>query len=305
MPETRCLHRVGPAGWHYPDWEGTVYTTATGSARLAYMARFFDCVEINVSFYRTPAPSVAGVWVRTVAAWPRFRFTAKLHQSFTHERRLDAGEARAFHAFLAPLAESGRLGALLLQFPWSFRADRENWDHARALFAEFRAYPLVVEVRHDSWWKPRFFDLLRELGVGIANIDQPALDHNVGPDAVMTGETLYIRFHGRNAANWWLKEQPYYGARYDYLYSAGELAPWIDRIRRAERQATNSFIIMNNHFRGEAVVNALELAEALGVGRGIVPAALAADHPGRLLHLGRRLADNEAAPVDDLFEGLV
>ena len=292
--------RVGPSGWSYPDWEGTVYTGLPrgGAHRLALIARVFDFVEINASFYRTPPPQHATSWVETVFDHPHFQFAAKLHQNFTHTRVYTAADVDAFHRFLDPLRASGRLAALLLQFPWSFRATAENWDYLRRIAGEFPTYPLVVEVRHSEWWKPRFFDLLREAGLSIANIDQPPLKDQVPPDEQLTGPLAYIRFHGRNAAHWWSGQEPYYGARYDYLYEPTELEPWVDRINRLSQTAQSTLVAMNNHHRGDAVVNGLELMHALGRRDIRIPPGLLAEHPHRLGPIGRPLGGMEP----DLFE---
>ena len=128
------LHRVriGPAGWSYKDWEGVVYPAAPGRRfdQLAYLARYFDAIEVNSSFYRIPPPAHAVSWARRTASNPDFRFTAKLYRGFTHEKAVEPGDAEAFRRFLDPLAEAGRLGALLVQFPWSFRNDAENRRHS-------------------------------------------------------------------------------------------------------------------------------------------------------------------------------
>src|SRR5215467_14938818 len=80
--------RIGPAGWSYKDWEGIVYPQKPGKSfdPLEYLARFFDTIEINSSFYRPPVPSTTKSWAKRVAANKQFAFTAKLHRLFTHER---------------------------------------------------------------------------------------------------------------------------------------------------------------------------------------------------------------------------
>jgi uncharacterized protein YecE (DUF72 family) len=249
--------RVGPAGWDYPDWRGVVYPPGSSPKLrpLELLSRMFEVVEVNTSFYRIPEPAYAAAWAREVGHRPDFRFTAKLFQGFTHVRRWNEADAQSYEAFLAPLAEAGKLGAVLVQYPWSFRNTQENRVDMQRLLDRFSAWPLVVEVRHRDWWVEEFFGMLRERGVSLALLDQPDLPGNVGPEEVLTGPIACVRFHGRNAANWWLSEQPYYGARYDYLYSAEELEPWARRLARLAKVAKSTFAVMNNHYRGEAVVN--------------------------------------------------
>src|SRR5687768_5349289 len=146
--------RIGPAGWSYKDWEGIVYPQKPGAKfdPLEYLARFFDTIEINSSFYRPFSPSTAKSWIRRVTAANDFRFTAKLHRVFTHERgKATAEDEKAVREGTDVLASNGSLGALLLQFPWSFKNTDEDRLYLSRLLEKFNDYPLVVEVRHTSW----------------------------------------------------------------------------------------------------------------------------------------------------------
>ena len=143
--------RIGPAGWSYKDWEGVVYPKKPGTRfdPLEYISRFFDTVEINSSFYRPPSASTAASWAKRVAQNRRFTFTAKLHRVFTHERgKATAADEKAFREGVEPLAKAGKLGALLLQFPWSFKNEMDERNYLNQLVTTFKDYPLVVEVRH-------------------------------------------------------------------------------------------------------------------------------------------------------------
>lgn len=295
--------KVGIAGWHYPDWAGIVYPKPAprGFDSLRRVAEWFDVAEINSSFYRIPAARISEAWVRRTQDMEGFRFTAKLHQNFTHEQKIDSGDVAAFADFLAPMVGAGRFDGLLLQFPWSFRDSPKNRDFAARLFETFGQVPLIMEVRHDSWWKDSFFEWLRGYRVSLANIDQPQLKNNILPDAQLTGDIAYIRFHGRNEELWWAEEEPYYGARYDYLYSADELAPWKDRITAASKGAKSTIIIMNNHHRGDAVVNGMEIAAMFQRQRGVIPRALYEMYPERLGKLGMDVEPAQPAQAD-LFD---
>jgi len=296
--------RVGPAGWDYPDWRGVVYPAGSSPKLrpLELLSGMFDVVEINTSFYRIPEPRHAAAWASEVAHRPRFQFTAKLFQGFTHVRHWSEADARAFESFLAPLATAGKLGAVLVQYPWSFRNTVENKLKLVRVLDRFAAWPLVVELRHQDWWVGDFFEMLRERGVSLALLDQPDLPGNVQPDEVLTGPIACVRFHGRNANNWWLAEQPYYGARYDYLYSAEELEPWARRLERLSKVAKTTFAVMNNHYRGEAVINGLELAQTLGLAIGTIPWRLAEAYPDRIEGEGFTVEEGGATQVD-LFGG--
>ncbi|MDQ3606286.1 MAG: DUF72 domain-containing protein [Gemmatimonadota bacterium] len=256
--------RFGPAGWSYKDWAGIVYPSPQpkGFDSLRYLAGFFDTIEINSTFYRPAREEVARSWARRVEEIPDFLFTAKLWRRFTHEREEswteeEVGKVRA--AF-DPLADAGRLGAVLVQFPWSFRRTEENREWLEDVTSTFASYPLVLEVRHSSWNEPEFFRELTERGIGFVNIDQPLFKDSIKPSAVATAPVGYIRVHGRNYKDWFRdKARP--EERYDYLYTAEELEPWAERAQQlaAEAATEDVYVVTNNHFRGKGITNALML----------------------------------------------
>jgi len=272
--------RVGPAGWSYADWDGTVYPRPKPPDfhPAAYLAHFFDTIEINTTFYYPPPPKTAKGWVSKVAANPNFKFTAKLWQRFTHDRNASRQEEKVFKEGLAPLLEAGRLGALLLQFPWSFKNTRENREYLGGLVVEFMEYPLALEVRHDSWNEPETFRMLAELGVGFCNIDQPVLGRSIAPTDRSTAAVGYVRLHGRNYEHWFSSEE-HPEERYDYLYSMEELEPWAQRIRNIAARADVTYVITNNHFQGKAIANALQLITLLTHQPVRVPETLLARYP--------------------------
>jgi uncharacterized protein YecE (DUF72 family) len=277
---TKDIH-VGPAGWSYKDWEGLVYPPKHGSKfdPLSYLAQFFNTIEINSSFYRPPAPATAKSWALRVAANVSFRFTAKLHRIFTHERgKATTNDDKLFRQGMGPLAESGKLGAVLIQFPWSFKNTGEERAYLMRLLTQFQEYPLVLEVRHASWNEPGIYEELEERGVGICNIDQPLFSRSIKPAAVTTSRIGYIRLHGRNYADWFREQAPR-DDRYNYLYSLDELDPWITRIRAVAKQTKESYVITNNHFLGKAVVNALEIKSILDGNKVPAPRPLFEKYP--------------------------
>lgn len=255
---------IGPAGWSYRDWHGIVYPKKKppGFREPEYLARYFDTIEINTSFYAPLRPELARAWVRSVDHNKNFRFTAKLWQRFTHDRAATHDDEKLFKEGLNPLMQMGRLGALLLQFPWSFKNSDENRSYVASLCGQFAEYPLVLEVRHSSWNLPEIFDMLGELGVGFCNIDQPLFKRSLKPSECSTSSVAYVRLHGRNYANWFTSNSRS-SARYDYLYSMDELEPWVGRIRKIAEGSDVTYVIANNHFQGKAVANALELTGLL------------------------------------------
>lgn len=276
----RSTIRTGVAGWAYPDWDGIFYPERRprGFHELSYLAEIFSTVEIDSSFYRPPQAEWARRWVSQVEARPDFLFTAKLWRGFTHERNATPDDARAFVDGVAPLARSQRLGALLLQFPWSFKNTTANRDYVSRLLERFGEYPRVVEVRHGSWNDPDFLAWLRERGAGICNIDQPLIGSSLAPSSHVAGTVGYVRLHGRNAAQWFTKNQQA-GERYDYLYSTQELEPWAKRVQCIAENAGTVFVIANNHPNAQAAVNALELAHMLTGEAVNAPEALVRRYP--------------------------
>jgi uncharacterized protein YecE (DUF72 family) len=272
--------RVGTSGWSYPDWEGRFYPRdkPRGFDELAYLAGYFDGVEVNSSFYRPPAARAVASWLRRTP--PTFEFTFKLYQRFTHERGRPwtADEVRQFRDGLAPAREAGRLGAVLVQFPWSFRAGDEALRHLDAVRRDFGDLPLVVEVRHASWTAERAIGYLKSAGLGFCDIDQPAARTGVPPMALVTSPVGYVRLHGRNREAWFAKDAGR-DARYDYLYSEAELAEWIGRIHEIARASEKTYVFTNNHYRGQAPANALQILSKLRGRRVPVPATLLRTYP--------------------------
>jgi uncharacterized protein YecE (DUF72 family) len=262
--------RIGPAGWSYTDWEGTVYPPHRSKFdHLAYLSSFFDTIEINSPFYRIPPITHAKSWVRRVSSNPDFKFTTKIFRGFTHDAaELAAGDVDAFRIYLDPLASANRLGAVLLQYPWSFKNSDESRDKLAQLFANFRDYPLALEVRHATFQNDEFFAFLNEHGVAWVNVDQPQFHDSVKPAETTTGPLAYVRLHGRNYEKWFAHKESW--ERYNYLYSKEELAPWVDRIRGMAKEK-DTYVVTNNHFRGQAIVNAVELEGALGIDAKMPP----------------------------------
>jgi uncharacterized protein YecE (DUF72 family) len=252
---------VGPAGWDYADWKGVVYPAKApkGFDRLGYIARYFDTVEINSTFYGPVRAETARTWLAHVVDNPRFRFTAKLWRRFTHERGAPwtADEVRTVRDGFDTLAGAGRLGAVLLQFPWSFRRDDAAEEWLRDLFSAFAAYPLVLEVRHASWNSGDLLAQLAARGVGLVNIDQPLFKSSIGPAAYATGGVGYVRLHGRNYQQWF-RARATVAERYDYFYPESELRPWVARIGEiaARPEVREVYAIANNHHLGKAPANA-------------------------------------------------
>jgi len=187
----------------------------------------FETVELNFSYYRMPeADQLRGMHEQG----PDLVFSIKAHETLTHT--IDPtnwkGEAKLFRSALEPLLQTGSLGSVLLQFPYSFHYDVDRRKYLDALLKDFSSLPLAVEFRNAQWYNNRVFDSLRERDVALTSVDLPALNGLPPVLDVTTSKLAYIRLHGRNSETWWGSDA---AARYDYLYSEKELQAWVERVR--------------------------------------------------------------------------
>jgi uncharacterized protein YecE (DUF72 family) len=290
--------RIGTAGWSYKDWEGIFYPSGMTRQKrhpLEYLARFFDTTEINTSFYGPLRPELAKLWCRRVAAVnPRFLFTTKLYRAFTHSpgamtqptsaatiRPTDEDEVRTREG-LDAIANEGLLGALLIQFPVSFKNTPLNRDYLDLLLRQFIEYPRVVEVRDSSWDNAETLAAFSQKNVGFCNIDQPVLGHSLAPTEHVTGAIGYVRLHGRNYEHWFVDEgfdSDNRNDRYNYLYSEKELSGWKQKIQNVAEKAQTTYVITNNHYESKAGVNALELKAMISGRRVLAPPTLIKKYP--------------------------
>jgi uncharacterized protein YecE (DUF72 family) len=268
--------RIGTAGWSYKDWDGIFYPAGMQRRKqhaLEFLAQCFDVVEINTSFYGHIKPELAKLWARKVAVNPKFVFTAKLHRSFTHSPiavmeptsaatiKPNDEDERLAREGLDALASTGKLGALLIQFPVSFKNTLLNREYLEALLRQFIEFPRVVEVRHDTWNRPETLSYFMEKNVAFCNIDQPLIGRSLEATEHVTSPVGYVRLHGRNYDQWFEAERG--EDRYNYLYSEAELAGWKEKIERIAHKAEVTYVVANNHFESKAGVNALQLKHML------------------------------------------
>jgi uncharacterized protein YecE (DUF72 family) len=274
--ETRRQIRIGTAGWAYKDWDSVFYPPGMQRRKqhaLEFLAQCFDVVEINTSFYGHIKPELAKLWARKVAVNPKFVFTAKLHRSFTHSPiavmeptsaatiKPNDEDERLAREGLDALAATGKLGALLIQFPVSFKNTSLNREYLESLLRQFIEFPRVVEVRHESWNNPETLSYFTERNVAFCNIDQPLIGRSLEATEHVTSPVGYVRLHGRNYDQWFEAEKG--EDRYNYLYSEAELAGWKEKIERIAHKAEVTYVVANNHFEAKAGVNALQLKHLL------------------------------------------
>jgi uncharacterized protein YecE (DUF72 family) len=285
--------RIGTAGWSYKDWDGIFFPAGMQRRKrhpLALVARCFDTIEINTSFYGHIKPELAKLWARIVSdANPSFLFTAKLHRSFTHSPlsameptsaasiRPNDEDERLARQGLEALAATGKFGALLIQFPVSFKNTGLNREYLETLLRQFIEYPRAVEVRHSTWNNPETIAYFSDRNVSFVNIDQPQIGRSLEPTTHVTSAIGYVRLHGRNYEQWFEAEKC--ADRYDYLYKSSELVAWKGRIEDIAQKAKITFVVANNHFEAKAGVNALQLKHMLTGRRVLAPEPLLERYP--------------------------
>ena len=251
---------VGTSGYSYDDWIGRFYPEGTARQDfLTLYAREFPVVELNFSYYQQPSRRTLDRMLAVTT--PDFSFALKAHRSMTHDITDSwKSDIAAFREGVRPLQESGRLAAVLLQFPYSFGYTPESRGRLAALCDQLAGLPIAVEFRKSDWLKEPVFNGLRERRVSLVSVDEPDLPKLLRPTTEVTGPFGYVRFHGRNTANWWTGDN---ASRYDYLYSPGELSEWVDRIRTILERVPVLLLFFNNHWRGNAAQNAREMRRIL------------------------------------------
>lgn len=272
-----CPVYIGIAGWSYPDWEGIVYTDPKADP-LEYVSGFVDCIEINNTFYRPPIERNTRSWLERTAERPEFFFTAKLHQSFTHEGKIDPAIVKQFHDGFRPLLDGGKLKHLLVQFRYDFRDTPASRDHLAKIVRHFHdAFRLVVEVRHKSWEGPQSLGFLQALGVTVCNLDYPTSSQSFHLQHCTVGKAGYFRMHGRNAEKWFSKAGR--DEVYNYYYDEKELAAIQERLDVLGQTFTSLTVIANNHYRGAELANAIELKALVSGQKQPVPEGLIKQYP--------------------------
>lgn len=254
---------VGTCGYAYKDWLGPFYPATTRQGEmLQFYANCFRAVEIDASYYGVLQPAAIA---RMNANTPQtFRFCFKAPQTVTHPPDITVvrvhDDAAAFVESVMPIVEGRKFGCALVQFPNAFKPTETGESYFRRVVEALRPLRLVAEFRNREWQTPRTHKLLCELGVGWCNVDMPRYDSLLLPSSDVTGAVGYVRFHGRNAAQWWTGDNT---TRYDYNYTAEELVPWTDRVAEIDERVEQTFAFFNNHARGNAAQNAEAFVDLL------------------------------------------
>ena len=251
--------KVGTSGFSYDDWRGVFYPQEISRAdMLAYYCRHFQTVEINATYYAIPDHKTFERMVLKTP--PDFEFIVKTDRETTHDRNDKGNALQKLLQALTPMIESGKLKGLLAQFPYSCKNNEVNRAHLARTKNIAGDIPLFVEFRNYTWNSEPIVDFLKANAIGYVNTDEPALKGLLPPQAHVTSDAGYIRFHGRNKKDWWDGKG---SARYNYEYSPEELREWLTRISRILHKTYKSYIFFNNHPQGKAVKNARQMMEIL------------------------------------------
>jgi uncharacterized protein YecE (DUF72 family) len=250
---TSALPWVFASDWQHPDWQDCFYgRQLQPAAALEMVAGFMDGAELRTTQWEFPRPETIAVWAHRVSANPRFRLNPLLHRRFTHERSLHPVEVERFCEGLRPLRDAGRMGCLVMQFPWAFKFTEENKQGFLELRRAFGEFPLVAEFRHASWQYPEAQGVLIDYKVGYVNADLPPHIRAAGASAELTSPIAYFRLHGRNrqiwADEWEHRETRYCTA--PHQYTMVQLREWHSRIERIAPYADACFVSFYERLRG-------------------------------------------------------
>jgi uncharacterized protein YecE (DUF72 family) len=302
--------KIGTSGYSYAGpppkgWFGVFYPEKKhkGFDELKYYSQIFNTCEINNTFYRPPSPAVTKAWSNKTP--DDFSFSIKLCQKFTHPTKITRKKSDdewepptqkdfdEFRAGLLPMADAGKLGALLLQYPAGFHCTATNIEEVEKTLRWFYDYPKVVELRHKSWSEEgaAVKRLLEEYRASEVLIDEPKFATSIRQESPAIGDICYFRAHGRNAKTWWRPKESW--ERYDYQYSRAEIKQHAERIKAAATKpgVKKVFGLYNNHARANSAANAIMLVQELGLRlKAMPPEAMLTKFP----QLARQPEDSRA-----------
>jgi uncharacterized protein YecE (DUF72 family) len=242
---------IGTSGWSYKEWEGAFYPPNEKS-KLSFYSKYFKTVEIDSTFYAYPKQGMVYGLARYTP--DDFSFTAKLPKLITHDKKLDLdkgvhADLMRFLGLMKPLMDKRKLGPLLIQLPPSFTYEKD----AKKLRGFLGGLPgdvsFAVEFRNRTWLRAETWDMLKKNGVANTIVDEPLLP----PETKVTADFSFVRWHGRGAMPW-----------YNYRYKEAELDPWVTKVKEVASRVKKTYGYFNNHFRGYAIENALQMLGKLG-----------------------------------------
>ncbi|MDG6934490.1 MAG: DUF72 domain-containing protein [Nitrososphaerota archaeon] len=238
---------MGTSGWSYDEWVGPFYPSKE-TPKLTYYSGVFNTVEVDSSFYAMPNPKVVFGWVKHTPT--NFKFSLKLPKTITHDMKLVGDgvevELRKFFEVVSPLVSANKIGVVLAQLPPSLKQDLDLLERFLNLLPK-EGVRFAIEFRHLSWWNRDTWRVLKKANVANTIVDEPLLP----PELVVTAPFAYVRWHGRGERVW-----------YDYRYSENEIRTWAKQLGKIRSSEVYGY--WNNHFHANAVMNCLEMLEAVG-----------------------------------------
>jgi uncharacterized protein YecE (DUF72 family) len=273
------------SGWYPPE-------AHTPEQRLRFYARQFPLVEVDSTYYALPGRQAAVMWAERTPAG--FTFNVKAFSLFTqHPTRVaalppdlrpavqESGKDRVylkdvdpavtdeawdrFLAALDPLAQAGKLGAILLQFPPWFPISRAHKDYIVACAQRVAPRQVCVEFRNRTWMtddnQPETLGFLADHRLPYVCVDMPqGYKDSIPPVLAATADLAVIRLHG-HSAQW---DSSDIHQRFGYRYTDQELAGWAPKIGALAEDADDTHVLFNNCYRDYAQTNAGQLAALLG-----------------------------------------
>jgi uncharacterized protein YecE (DUF72 family) len=296
---------VGTCSWTDPTLIacGRFYPLGVSSAedRLRYYAERFPIVEVDSTYYAPPSERNSALWaartpegfvfnvkayslltghparVERLPAWLRDNLPAEA-RARKNAYRKDVGEDaveklwEVHRRALTPLADAGKLGAVLFQFPPWFVISEANAAYLRKLPRALPGLTLAVEFRGGGWMQDEAavgtLRLLEDAGLAYVSVDEPqGFRSSTPPVVACTAPLAIVRFHGRNARTWDAKTKVA-SDRFNYLYADDELLEWAPRVRELARQTQAVHVLFNNNYQDQGVRNARRMAQLLDVEGG-------------------------------------
>ncbi|HMK38002.1 MAG TPA: DUF72 domain-containing protein [Bacteroidota bacterium] len=267
MQSERAVYRVGTGGWEHEVFDSCFYPQegASPARKLNFFARYFQTVEVRATFWDDSLTARdAREWIGALRDAPGFLFNIKLHSTFTHRKSLPPDLTRTVRQILQELARHNRLGSLAVQFPYSFTNTGTNRHHVVRIAEVFTGFPLHVEFRHQSWNQEGLVSFLRDHSLGVVGADMPRIRQYMPFITAVSGDTAYLRLHGRNEKGWLLNG---YDARYDYQYNTREIREITRRLRGLDGRCRAVTVICNNTTGGKSLPLAFQLMSALREGK--------------------------------------
>ena len=257
---------------------------STSKARLGYYAERFDTVEVDSPYYHLPDPGVTRNWAQRTP--PEFTFHVKAHKTMTFHEGEPSDEAfAAFRTSIEPLELSGKLKGILLQYHPRFTKSKAALAELQLVPARLAPLVPLIEFRHRSWMepseRPSTLEFLERTGLAYVSVDTPMTraSNVVARHAEVTHPVAYVRFHGRNEKTWNIKAEKS-SERFNWMYSAEELAEWVEKLGNLATEADEVYALFNNNrddFAPQSAVILRGLLDEAGIpaSGGVVPPPLA------------------------------